>query len=159
MHKEAIYFSFYESPLGMIKITATEKALLTIHFTEEKTEQQANSNSVIEQAIKELHEYFSGKRKSFTVPYHLAGTEFQKKAWESLKTIPYGTKKSYQEQASAINNPKAVRAIGKANGANKLLIVLPCHRIIGKDGSLTGFGAELWRKKWLLEHEQEHHES
>ena len=105
--------------------------------------------------MRQLQEYFSGTRTEFDIPLDLHGTEFQIAAWKSLSGVPYGNTASYSEQARSIGRPKAVRAIGSANGRNPIPIILPCHRIIGSDGSLTGFGGGLPVKKWLLQHEVE----
>jgi AraC family transcriptional regulator of adaptative response/methylated-DNA-[protein]-cysteine methyltransferase len=104
----------------------------------------------------QLKEYFEGIRKEFSVPLFLPGTDFQRAAWESLQRIPYGTTRSYRQQALDINKPEAVRAIAGANGMNRIAILIPCHRVIGSDGQLTGYGGGLWRKKWLLDFESEH---
>ena len=103
----------------------------------------------------QLKEYFDGKRTSFSILIHPAGTDFQKSVWEELQTIPYGSTRSYKQQAIALKNPKAVRAVAQANGMNKISILIPCHRVIGDDGHLTGYGGGLWRKKWLLNLESE----
>ena len=103
---------------------------------------------------KEINEYFEGKRKSFTVPLDAPGTEFQKGVWEELKKIPYGQTISYKTQAERLKNPKGVRAVANANGHNRISIIIPCHRVIGEDGTLTGYGGGLWRKKWLLDFEK-----
>ncbi|MCG2793619.1 MAG: methylated-DNA--[protein]-cysteine S-methyltransferase [Weeksellaceae bacterium] len=102
----------------------------------------------------ELQEYFAGKRKEFTVPLSMVGTDFQKQVWEILRSIPYGTTISYQEQANLLGNPKAVRAVANANGLNKISIIIPCHRVIGTNGTLTGYGGGIWRKQKLLELEK-----
>ena len=102
----------------------------------------------------ELEEYFKGKRKDFTVPLSPVGTGFQKNVWKVLRKIPYGTTRSYQEQAKILGNPKAVRAVANANGLNKISIIIPCHRVIGSDGKLTGYGGGIWRKQKLLELEK-----
>jgi AraC family transcriptional regulator of adaptative response/methylated-DNA-[protein]-cysteine methyltransferase len=104
----------------------------------------------------QLKEYFEGSRKKFSVPLFLPGTDFQRAAWESLQRIPYGTTRSYQQQAVDIERPDAVRAVANANGMNRIAILIPCHRVIGSDGQLTGYGGGLWRKKWLLDFEREH---
>jgi AraC family transcriptional regulator of adaptative response/methylated-DNA-[protein]-cysteine methyltransferase len=104
----------------------------------------------------QLREYFEGKRKEFSVQLYMPGTDFQRASWESLQRIPYGTTRSYQQQASDINRPGAVRAVANANGMNRIAILIPCHRVIGSDGQLTGYGGGLWRKKWLLDFEREH---
>ncbi len=103
---------------------------------------------------KELLEYFDGKRQDFTVSLSPVGTEFQKEVWKVLRGIPYGTTRSYQEQAHILGNPKAVRAVANANGLNKISIIIPCHRVIGSDGKLTGYGGGIWRKQKLLELEK-----
>ena len=103
---------------------------------------------------KELTEYFKGRLYTFTVSLDVPGTEFQKTAWGQLRKIPYGRTISYKKQAEAINRPEAIRAVANANGHNRISIIIPCHRVIGEDGSLTGYGGGLWRKKWLLDHEK-----
>ena len=105
---------------------------------------------------KELDEYFLGQRKDFTVKLDTPGTDFQNSVWKALCDIPFATTASYQEQATRLNNPKAVRAVARANGMNRVAIVIPCHRVIGKDGSLTGYAGGLERKRWLLDHETTH---
>lgn len=110
-------------------------------------------NGLTEQTKRQLMEYFSGKRKAFDLPLAITGTGFQKKVWEELRHIPYGKTLSYLGLSRQIGNVKAIRAVGHANGQNPLAIIIPCHRVIGSDGSLTGYAGGLWRKKWLLEHE------
>jgi methylated-DNA-[protein]-cysteine S-methyltransferase len=102
-----------------------------------------------------LDEYFKGKRQNFSLELQLEGTDFQKKVWEQLQKIPYGETASYKDVAVAIGNEKAVRAVGGANGMNNIAIIIPCHRVIGADGNLVGFGGGLWRKVWLLNHEKQ----
>lgn len=111
-------------------------------------------NSHIRNLKKQLKEYFRGKRKEFSVPLLIRGTPFQEEAWKELLKIPYGTTISYQAQAEAIRKPGALRAVGHANASNRIAIVIPCHRVIGADGALVGYGGGLMRKKWLLEHEK-----
>ena len=103
--------------------------------------------------INQLSEYFEGKRTSFDLPFGLEGTDFQKRVWAELLNIPFGKTRSYMEQAKALGDVKAIRAVASANGQNKIAIIIPCHRVIGSDGSLTGFAGGLHRKKWLLEFE------
>jgi len=102
----------------------------------------------------EILEYFSGKRKNFTVPLHTPGTAFQNTVWKLLREIPYGETRSYKQQAITLGNPKAIRAVASANGHNRVGIIIPCHRVIGSDGSLTGYGGGLHRKRWLLDFEK-----
>lgn len=113
-------------------------------------------NKHFRQLKKELKEYFAGKRKEFSVPLVIPGTEFQKSVWKVLQDIPYGTTKSYQQQADILKNPGSVRAVAHANGMNRIAIIVPCHRVIGSDGRLVGYGGGLDRKRWLINHEKEH---
>ena len=109
------------------------------------------TNSHLKQLQQEISEYFEGKRKIFTIALDVSGTEFQKSVWDILRKIPYGQTISYQQQAIRLNNPKAVRAVASANGSNRIAIVIPCHRVIGKNGKLTGYAGGLERKRWLLD--------
>jgi AraC family transcriptional regulator of adaptative response/methylated-DNA-[protein]-cysteine methyltransferase len=102
----------------------------------------------------QLAAYFAGTRTTFTVPLHTPGTEFQQQVWRMLRDIPCGQVRSYAQQAAAIGRPTATRAVARANGDNRIAIVIPCHRVIGADGTLTGYGGQLWRKQWLLDHER-----
>ena len=111
------------------------------------------SNAHTEQAKQEVAGYFAGARKTFDLKLHTPGTDFQQQVWGALQKIPYGETASYAEQAERIGNPKAVRAVARANGMNRIAIVIPCHRVIGSDGSLTGYAGGLERKRWLLRHE------
>jgi len=114
----------------------------------------AGENDHTRQAESEIGEYFAGTRQQFGVALHLPGTAFQQQVWQALQTIPYGDTTSYQQQADRLGKPAAIRAVAGANGANRVAIIVPCHRVIGKDGSLTGYGGGLQRKAWLLAHEQ-----
>ena len=113
-------------------------------------------NEFTQTAVEEITEYFAGTRKTFSVPLHAPGTEFQQRVWAALREIPFGEIRSYGELAVNIGEPKAVRAVGTANGMNRIAIMIPCHRVIGASGALTGYGGGLWRKDWLLKHENEH---
>lgn len=153
-----------ETPLGTMIACATEKGICLLEFSDRKmleTELKTiakllnatiiqGHNKHFEHLEKELTEYFDGKRKDFTVSLHTPGTAFQNKVWSALKHIPYGETKSYKDQAIAIQHPKSVRAVANANGMNRISILIPCHRVIGTDGQLTGYGGGLWRKKFLL---------
>jgi AraC family transcriptional regulator of adaptative response/methylated-DNA-[protein]-cysteine methyltransferase len=108
------------------------------------------------QLLKQLDEYFEGKRKEFSIPLVTPGSAFQQSVWKELQNIPYGSTRSYKQQATALKNPDAIRAVANANGMNRISIIIPCHRVIGADGSLTGYGGGLWRKKWLLDLENEY---
>jgi methylated-DNA-[protein]-cysteine S-methyltransferase len=127
---------------------AHPKPLEKLHISDTEIHESVND------AMTQLEEYFAGTRRDFELPLDLQGTEFQVAAWNALAEIPYGRIATYGQQAASIGRPKAVRAIGGANGRNPVAIVLPCHRIVGADGSLTGFGGGIEVKKWLLDHEQ-----
>lgn len=148
-----IYKGFYNSPIGYIYIKSTNYEITNLDFINEKLVYLENTNYIINQCIIQLDEYFNGTRKNFDIKLAINGTEFRKNVWNELLKIPYGTTKTYKDIALSIGNPKAVRAVGGANHNNKIPIIIPCHRVIGTNGILVGYGGELWRKKWLLEHE------
>ncbi|WP_010095482.1 methylated-DNA--[protein]-cysteine S-methyltransferase [Ornithinibacillus scapharcae] len=147
----------YESPIGIIEITGTHEVVHSILFSEEEKRKNlidADTPPVLVQCHNQIDEYFRGIRREFSFPYQVEGTDFQKSVWDALIEIPYAKTGSYKELAVTIGNDKAVRAVGTANGRNKLSIVIPCHRIIGSSGKLTGYAGGLWRKEWLLNHEK-----
>ena len=147
----------YESPIGVLEISGTDEAIYSILFTEKKKKENLlhhEAPQVLIECYNQLDEYFKGERQEFTFLYQLEGTEFQKSVWEALKEIPFAETGSYKDIAVSIGNEKAIRAVGSANGRNKLSIVIPCHRIIGSNGKLTGYAGGLWRKEWLLQHER-----
>lgn len=145
-----------ESPVGPLHLTATRRGLTGIRFSVSRRKDGAISEEpaavrVLEATERQLAEYFAGTRREFDLPLAAAGTEFQLAAWQALQAIPYGLTISYGELARRIGRPRAVRAVGAANGANPIPIVIPCHRVIGADGRLTGFGGGLPVKRRLLE--------
>ncbi|MCK4931149.1 MAG: methylated-DNA--[protein]-cysteine S-methyltransferase [Candidatus Aminicenantes bacterium] len=151
-----IYKTFYDSKVGIFEIEGTEKAITKVNFSDKKKiKSEPNLPPILKKCLKQLDEYFKGKRQNFSLELHLEGTDFQKKVWEQLQRIPYGETASYKDVAVAIGNEKAVRAVGGANGMNNIAIIIPCHRVIGADGNLVGFGGGLWRKVWLLNHEKQ----
>ncbi|MDG1804564.1 methylated-DNA--[protein]-cysteine S-methyltransferase [Flavicella sp.] len=141
------------TPLGVLKINGNAEGIHSVIFSNKKSPVSKEIPKVLQECVQQLEEYFEGTRKEFTVKLNPQGTEFQRKAWKSLQTIPYGKTMSYSEQSNLLNKPKAVRAVANANGKNLLAILVPCHRIIGSDGSLTGYAWGLERKDWLLNHE------
>lgn len=167
LDKNIILISRITTPLGPMFVCATENGVCLLEFvdrrmleTEFKDLQKrldanilSGENAHILQAKKEVAEYFSGTRKKFDVALVTPGTEFQNTVWSALLEVPYGSTTTYQAQAERIQNPKAVRAVASANGYNRIAIIIPCHRVIGKDGKLTGYGGGIERKKWLIEHE------
>ncbi|TSA28126.1 MAG: methylated-DNA--[protein]-cysteine S-methyltransferase [Ignavibacteriales bacterium] len=148
------YKTFYKSPIGLIEIGGTENSITSLFFIDEEFNPDVKSNPYIEKYVEQLDEYFKGKRKIFGLNIQPEGTDFQKRVWDELLKIPYGETRSYMEITKILGDQKAIRAVANANGQNKISIIIPCHRVIGSDGSLTGYGGGLWRKKWLLEHEQ-----
>jgi methylated-DNA-[protein]-cysteine S-methyltransferase len=150
------YIAYLHSPIGQIKITGSETSVNSILFIFSDTEmEEENPNDILRQCKKELTEYFSGKRREFTVPVMQEGSDFQQRVWNELLKIPYGKTVSYNTIAELLGDKKTIRAVGSANGKNQLSIIVPCHRVIGSDGTLTGYAGGLWRKKWLLNHEKE----
>jgi AraC family transcriptional regulator of adaptative response/methylated-DNA-[protein]-cysteine methyltransferase len=162
-----IRLEIFDTPLGKMVACATEDGLCLLEFIDRRafvTELkdlkrmlrasiEPGSNKHLKATEKELNEYFEGKRKKFDIPLVTPGTEFQNKVWQKLLDIPYGETRSYKQQSIAVGNLGAIRAVGTANGANRISIIVPCHRVIGEDGTLTGYGGGLKRKRWLLDFE------
>jgi methylated-DNA-[protein]-cysteine S-methyltransferase len=144
----------YESPVGGLLIKADNLHITDVIFYNEKTFQETNTNAVIKKCVHELDEYFKGRLRQFTVPLKPGGTAFRMRVWDELLKIPYGETISYKQLATAAGNPKAARAVGGANHHNPIVILIPCHRVIGSDGKLTGFGGGLETKEYLLNHEK-----
>jgi methylated-DNA-[protein]-cysteine S-methyltransferase len=140
-----------DTPIGPLGLVASERGLSRVLWPGERG--AGGDETVLAAAATQLREYFAGTRETFDLPLDLDGTAFQRRAWLALAEIPYGETRSYGEQARRLGAPRAARAVGAANGANPLPIVLPCHRLVGADGSLTGFGGGLEVKRWLLQHE------
>ena len=140
---------FYQSPIGQLKIQANEKELLAIELMEEPAKEEQNANEITLECKKQLEEYFNGKRNRFNLQYKLEGTTFQCEVWKELAKIPYGELVTYKDIATRIGRKEAVRAVANAIGKNKLLIVIPCHRVIGSNGKLTGFSARTKERSGL----------
>lgn len=170
--KQVISFTRIDTELGPMLAAAADEGLCLLEFTDRRMlETQLNilrkrtgrallpgKHPLFEKLIHQLDLYYKGKLKKFEIPLYMPGTEFQQKVWNALIDIPYGQTRSYQAQAIAIDQPSAVRAVARANGDNRIAIIIPCHRVIGKDGSLTGYGGGLWRKDHLLQLEKENAE-
>ena len=160
----------FETPLGPMQACASLQGLCLLEFTDTarldherqdlcrllRTRIEPGQNTHTMQAEQEIAEYFAGSRQHFDVTLHAPGTAFQQGVWSILQRIPYGRTISYQHEAKALGNPRAIRAVATANGANRISIIIPCHRVIGKDGGLVGYGGGLSRKQWLIAHEQAH---
>lgn len=144
---------FYPTPLGNAQIVAEDGNITKVSIRDDEVQETTSDSPVLSEAIKQLREYFDGERKDFDLPIKQPGSNFQQKVWNQLLQIKYGTTITYQQQSLQMNNSLAIRAIAAANGRNNLWILVPCHRVIGSNGSLTGYAGGLWRKKWLLEHE------
>jgi len=145
--------AFLKTPLGLATIEGNENGITSISILDDK---ELNSDEVpfnLRDCVLQLQEYFAGERKEFDLKLNPRGTEFQQKVWKTLQGIPYGKTISYMELSLKVGDIKAIRAVAAANGKNPLWIVVPCHRVIGSDGSLTGYAGGLWRKKCLLDHE------
>ena len=140
------------SPIGPLRICEEDGAICAIAFTDEAI--SPPETPLLREAVRQLDAYFAGTLRDFDLPLHLEGTPFRLRCWEALRTIPYGETISYGEQARRIGNPRALRAVGGANHHNPISIVVPCHRVIGADGTLTGYGGGLDVKAWLLSHEK-----
>jgi len=141
-----------KTPLGIATIIGDQNGVSEISVSDEG-EVSVEVPAILGDAVVQLDEYFLGKRNDFTFKMNPKGTEFQQKVWKTLLEIPYGKTRTYMEQSKTLGDVKAIRAVASANGKNPLWIVVPCHRVIGTNGSLTGYAGGLWRKKWLLEHE------
>ena len=147
-----VYIDYYQSPIGDVEIRATDTNLTHVGFVNKQCE--TKTNSITQRAVQQLAEYFTGQRTQFELPLGAVGTQFQTDVWRELSAIEFGQTRSYADVAIAIGRPKAVRAVGAANGRNPLGIVVPCHRVIGKNGHLTGFAHGVDKKAWLLQHEK-----
>lgn len=154
--------AYYQSPVGILEVSTNGDAITAILFVNswkgsKLVEDELNFNKpatpVLQDCFRQLDEYFAGSRTVFSLPLLQDGTAFQQTVWKELCNIPYGRTISYLELSKRIGNVKAIRAAGTANGNNSISIVVPCHRVIGANGSLVGYGGDLWRKQWLLEHE------
>ena len=145
--------AFVQTPLGIAKIEGDEGGLASISILTETDAVSDVIPEVLEDSVYQLKEYFNGKRKAFSLELNPQGTDFQKRVWNALKEIPYGKTCSYLELSKKLGDVKAIRAVAAANGKNPMWIVVPCHRVIGSDGSLVGYAGGLHRKKWLLDHE------
>jgi AraC family transcriptional regulator of adaptative response/methylated-DNA-[protein]-cysteine methyltransferase len=166
--KHLINITRIETPLGTMLAGADENSICLLEFTDRKMlnsglktlSKHLNANLLPGEnkwlviLKQQLNEYFEGKRKVFSIPVSSPGTDFQKSVWKILETIPYGSTYSYKQQAAALSKPESVRAVASANGMNRIAIIIPCHRVIGEDGNLAGYGGGVWRKKWLLDFEK-----
>lgn len=160
-----IFLTEYNSPIGIITLASNNNGLCMLEFDNEKRinnhlreitthtngQIKQSQNTIIKETIEQLDGYFNKQLTSFNIPIETIGTPFQKNVWEELQNIAYGKTRTYKQQAIALGNLKAIRAVATANGQNRISIIIPCHRVIGSNGSLTGYGGEIWRKRYLLD--------
>lgn len=144
--------AYYLSPIGAIEIKGSDSGINSVLFIESHPEQYSNPSTLID-CLQQLDEYFSGKRKEFSLPLAPEGTLFQQQVWKELQNIPIGEKRTYLDIANKLGDKNLTRAVGAANGKNPIAIIIPCHRVIGENGKLTGYAGGLWRKEWLLDFE------
>ena len=147
-------FAYYESPIGLLEIFGAENYIKSVFFKDSDIRKMDIAPPLLKDCVQQIDEYFTKQRTQFNLPLQPEGSPFQQSVWQTLQTIPYGKTACYLDIAKALKNPKAVRAVGAANGKNPISIIIPCHRIIGSKGNMVGYGGGLWRKKWLLQHEQ-----
>jgi len=148
------YSAYYPSKIGVLKITGGETGIDSLEFMEDNPTVPKDVHPSLQACFDQLDEYFNRKRKTFSLKLNISGTEFQKRVWDQLSKIPYGETVSYLDIATRIGDEHATRAVGNANHNNKIPIIIPCHRIVGKSGKLVGYGGGVWRKEWLLNHEK-----
>ena len=150
----SVHSAYYSSPIGLIEVTGNEEGIASLYFVDIKKENISRIHPSLKECIYQLEEYFSGLRNEFGLKLNPGGTEFQKKVWFQLETIPFGKTTSYLQISKQIGDANATRAVGNANASNPISIIIPCHRVIGNSGKLIGYGGGLWRKEWLLNHEK-----
>jgi methylated-DNA-[protein]-cysteine S-methyltransferase len=151
----------FDSPVGVLTLTGEDGHLTGLHMADQRhaptgSDQWVRDDAAFDDVLGQLDAYFSGRITDFDVPVRMGGTEFQRRVWDGLTQIPYGETWSYAQLAERVGNPRACRAVGLANGRNPVAIIVPCHRVIGANGTLTGYGGGLDRKRWLLDHEARH---
>ncbi len=146
--------SFYKSPVGVLEIIASINVITSVLFTEAEPIAVTPDEPIILECKNQLDLYFKGQLKKFTLPLNPSGSEFQKKVWDQLLLIPFGSVVSYEYIARKLGDTGLVRAVGMANNKNRIPIIIPCHRVVGKNGDMIGYGGGIWRKKWLLQHER-----
>jgi len=145
--------AYYKTPIGTAKIVGDENGISAVTVIDDDLETSIEMPKILQDCVQQLTEYFNGSRSTFDLKLNPQGTDFQKKVWKELLNVPFGKTRTYLEQTKKLGDVKAIRAVASANGKNPIWIIIPCHRIIGSDGSLTGYAGGIWRKKWLLEHE------
>lgn len=150
----SLQITYYSSPIGIIEVTGNEQGIASLYFVDAKKDDSQIIPAELKECVYQLDEYFRGIRKEFGLKLNPQGSDFQKKVWKQLLTVPFGKTASYLQISKQIGDSNATRVVGNANGSNPISIVIPCHRVIGSNGKLTGYSGGLWRKEWLLNHEK-----
>lgn len=153
---QTIFHTTIETPVGFLELKSDNEALLSVSFVKQFNLNSSEIPDILHEAVKQLQEYFNGERKIFDLNIKPDGTPFQQKIWELVKNVPYGETVSYRNIAKLSSSEKNTRAVGLANGKNPIPIIIPCHRVIGTSGKLTGYAGGMERKQWLLQHELKH---
>jgi len=154
MSEDRIRRGFLETPIGLLQVSESRGAIIDVRFAGGRLRVVSNSSPELEKCLGQLREYFAGQRKSFHLNLEPNGTDFEKQVWSEVLKVPFGETSSYGAIASTLGREGAARAVGGANGKNPIVVIIPCHRVLGCGGDLVGYGGGLWRKKWLLGHEQ-----
>jgi methylated-DNA-[protein]-cysteine S-methyltransferase len=149
-----IYFARLDSPLGALEVVASKYAVHAVRFGEPARAPSPDPPPLLRECVAQLKKYFEGTLREFTVNTEQSGTDFQKLVWKKISMIPFGRTASYLDVARSLGNENALRAVGNANGRNRIPVIVPCHRVVGANDSLTGYAGGLWRKQWLLDHEK-----
>ncbi len=152
--RAAVFKALFRSPIGFLEVVGTEEGIVSIEFSDGRAVPAGPPAPCLKECFRQLEEYFDGRRRAFSLRLDLRGTPFQKRVWDELLKVPFGRTVAYRDVAAALGNSRATRAVGGANHRNPVSIVVPCHRVVGADGGLTGYGGGLWRKEWLLAHEK-----
>ncbi len=150
---QEVQTTYYKTPIGTAKIIGNKNGIQTVSVLDEDIETSCEIPECLQDCVKQLEDYFKGKRNNFDLKLNPKGTIFQKKVWDELLNIPFNTTRTYLEQSKALGDVKAIRAVASANGKNPIWIIIPCHRVIGSNSYLKGYAGGIWRKKWLLAHE------
>jgi methylated-DNA-[protein]-cysteine S-methyltransferase len=145
--------TYYKSPIGLAKIIGNVQGLISVSIYDDAEEPTSDIPLCLQDCVQQLDAYFNGTRKEFDLQLNPDGTDFQKRVWKELRNVSFGKTRTYLEQSKKLGDVKTIRAVASANGKNPILIIIPCHRILGSDGALTGYAGGIWRKKWLWEHD------
>lgn len=152
---QELSYTYYQSPIGLIQIAGTDTYITQVHFVDNEDDYMPPTNltPILTECLEQLIQFFNGNRREFDLPIHQTGTDFQHKVWSQLAAIPFGKTITYMDVAKRLGDPKSIRAAASSNGKNQVAVIVPCHRVVGSNQKLVGYAGGLWRKKWLLDHE------